>query len=83
MVFAIGQATMQTRAAMIQGAIAAAWLLAATANAQPIPTMSLVQPADLFQVSASPSGSLVAGLRSDHGQVWLWVFTCCCRSRTW
>src|SRR6185437_15949901 len=64
---------MQTRAAMIQGAIAAAWLLAATANAQPIPTMSLVQPAALFQVSASPSGSLVAGLRSDHGQVFLWV----------
>lgn len=62
---------------MIQGAVAAAWLLAATAtataHAQPIPTTSLVQPADLFQVSASPSGALVAGLRSDHGQIFLWV----------
>jgi hypothetical protein len=76
---------MTTRAVMMQGLIAALWLLAGTARAQSlapsnappvfrsIPASSLVQPADLAQVSASPSGSLIAGLQSDHGQVFLLV----------
>jgi len=76
---------MTTRAARFRGVIAVLWLLAGTARAQPgaasdlspgtqiIPASSLEQPADLAQVSASPSGSLIAGLQSDHGQVFLLV----------
>jgi hypothetical protein len=54
---------MRTRAATIWGAVGAVWLLAATAvHAQPIATVRLVQPSDLFQVTSSPSGSRIAGL---------------------
>lgn len=70
---------------MIRSVIAALWLLAGTARAQPaaqtgtppgtqfIPASALAQPADLEQVSASPSGSLIAGLQTDHGKVLLLV----------
>lgn len=64
---------MKTRAIRIGGAVAAAWLLAATARAQPISTSRLVQPSDLLQVSASPSGARIAGLQSNHGEVFLFV----------
>ena len=72
---------MTTRAARFWGAVGATWLLAAGAGAEagagasapPVPTASLVQPSDLFEVTSSPSGARVAGLRRNGDQVYLLV----------
>jgi hypothetical protein len=65
---------MTTRVATSWAAIGSVLLLAAaTARAQPVPTARLLQPSDLFQVSLSPSGSRIAGLTNDRGQVVLVV----------
>lgn len=64
---------MKTRAAIIWGAVGACWLLSSAVHAQSIPTSSLVQPSDLFQITTSPSGSRVGGLRSTGGQVVLLI----------
>ncbi len=50
-------------------------LAAAAAPAQTVSTDRLLQPADLFQVSSSPSGARIAGLRDDGGQIVLLVST--------
>lgn len=65
---------MTARAVPLRAAIGLMALLrAATSLAQPFPAADLLQPSDLFQVSASPSGARVAALKNDHGRVTLLV----------